>query len=105
MLRLLWASLLCLSAVLASAAIKDWTDSDLQDFESRPMNADRLYLFYADWCSACRNFKPVFEKKIAEVRSKIPELEVIRVNLDAAPLLSRKFKISHLPTVFQYFFQ
>lgn len=105
MLRLLWASLLCLSAVLASAAIKDWTDSDLQDFESRPMIADRLYLFYADWCSACRNFKPVFEKKIAEVRSKIPELEVIRVNLDAAPLLSRKFKISHLPTVFQYFFQ
>ena len=97
MLLFVW-SLLALGAVFCGKIV-DWTDSDMATFDNRSLT-DRFYLFYADWCGACRRFKPEFETSLNEVFGKYPELEVIRVNLDKAPLLSKNFKVAHLPTVF-----
>lgn len=95
----LFTWLCLLVSVVYAGAVIDWSDSDIAAFESRPVG-DRFYLFYADWCGACRRFKPEFESAVKNVLDKYPKLEVIRVNLDKAPLLSKTFKISHLPTLF-----
>ncbi len=88
-----------LFSIAFGGTIVDWTDSDLASFEGRS-KIDRFYFFHADWCGACRRFKPEFESALTDVFAKYPKLEVIRINLDKAPLLSKGFKLSHLPSVF-----
>ena len=97
-----WSLLLFLFSGLAAVfgtEIVDWTDADLASFESRS-SADRFYLFYADWCGACKRFKPEFEAALEQVFKNHPQLQVIRVNLDKAPIFSKTLKVSHLPSLF-----
>lgn len=68
--------------------------------ESSP-EINRVYLFYADWCGACRRFKPKFIQVAPKLIQLSPmNLEIIQINLDKAPRLASRFRVSHLPTVF-----
>ena len=37
-----------------------------------------VLFFFAEWCPACRDFKPTLE----EIEAKYPDIKVIRLNVD-----------------------
>lgn len=52
--------------------------------------------FWAPWCGPCKNFAPVFED-VAEERSG--QVRFIKVNTEAEPSLSTRFRIRSIPTI------
>ena len=52
--------------------------------------------FWAPWCGPCVNFAPVF-KEIAGERSG--QVRFIKVNTEAEPSLSTRFRIRSIPTI------
>ena len=52
--------------------------------------------FWAPWCGPCVNFAPVF-KQIAGERSG--QVRFIKVNTEAEPSLSTRFRIRSIPTI------
>lgn len=88
-------------SVSASNSIQDWTDDQLFRVDEVAPEINRLFLFYADWCSACRRYKPSFIKSVPKLIQLSPDnLEIIQINLDKAPKLGSRFRVSHLPTVY-----
>jgi len=51
--------------------------------------------FYADWCGPCRMLGPVIE----EVSKEVPELTVLKVNVDDMNRLAGRYSIRSIPTV------
>ncbi len=66
--------------------INDWPESVLAEF-------------WARWCGYCRAIEP-FVNNLAERRAG--RLKVIRVDVDAEPLLARRFTIKATPTFILY---
>ncbi|MEH2922709.1 thioredoxin TrxC [Samsonia erythrinae] len=52
--------------------------------------------FWAPWCGPCVNFAPVFEN-VAQERSG--RMRFIKVNTEAEPALSARFRIRSIPTL------
>jgi thioredoxin 1 len=52
--------------------------------------------FFADWCPACRAFKPTLE----EVESKNPSVKVVRMNVDEQKDVTKAFKVTSIPSLF-----
>ncbi|WLS79897.1 thioredoxin TrxC [Erwinia pyri] len=52
--------------------------------------------FWAPWCGPCVNFAPVF-KNVAEERSG--KVRFLKVNTEAEPELSARFRIRSIPTI------
>lgn len=52
--------------------------------------------FSADWCGACQQTTPEVEKASCNVSK---DMEVVRVDVDEAPLLANEFQVVNLPTV------
>ncbi|MEI7087900.1 thioredoxin TrxC [Pectobacterium versatile] len=52
--------------------------------------------FWAPWCGPCVNFAPVFENVAHERSGKI---RFIKVNTEAEPALSARFRIRSIPTL------
>lgn len=52
--------------------------------------------FWAPWCGPCVNFAPVYEDVAAERSGKI---RFIKVNTEAQPELSARFRIRSIPTI------
>lgn len=52
--------------------------------------------FYAPWCGPCKALAPVLDKQADEFTGKI---EFLKVNVDEAADLSRKFNIQGVPTL------
>ncbi|MBA5238203.1 thioredoxin TrxC [Pectobacterium aroidearum] len=52
--------------------------------------------FWAPWCGPCVNFAPVFENVAQERNGKI---RFIKVNTEAEPALSARFRIRSIPTL------
>ncbi|MCU5773885.1 thioredoxin TrxC [Erwiniaceae bacterium BAC15a-03b] len=52
--------------------------------------------FWAPWCGPCVNFAPVY-KDVAEERSG--KVRFIKVNTEAEPELSARFRIRSIPTI------
>lgn len=87
--------------ISCSNVIKEWTD-DQMSLLDESTGINRIYLIYADWCGACRRFKPKFTQitpKLVQL-SPSPPLEIVQINLDKAPLIGSRFRISHLPSLF-----
>ncbi|MDX1920164.1 MAG: thioredoxin family protein [Candidatus Caenarcaniphilales bacterium] len=55
-----------------------------------------VFFFFANWCPACRVFKPTLE----EVETKFPNVKVLRMDVDEQKDLTKSFKVTSIPTLF-----
>lgn len=88
--------------------LSEWTDAELNKLDADPLQeagkeVERIFMFYADWCSACRRYKPNFIRQISVEIPLCPaanQYEFIQINLDKAPQMARRFHISHIPAIY-----
>lgn len=52
--------------------------------------------FWAPWCGPCRSFAPIFEDVAEERAGKV---RFVKVNTEAEPELSARFRIRSIPTI------
>ena len=52
--------------------------------------------FFATWCGPCKMLSPVIE----QVEREHPELKVVKVDVDEAPMIAAKYGIQAIPTLF-----
>ena len=76
-------------------AIKTATDATFEDVvlkNDRPVVVD----FWAAWCGPCKLVAPEMEKLAAKYAGAI---DIVKVDVDANPGLSRAFNIMSIPTI------
>lgn len=80
-------------------------DSDAEDvtavtWEKKVMDPTHTVLveFYAPWCKHCQALKPTYNN-IARKASKLPNIRVVRVNVDKEKTLGEEFKVKKLPSL------
>jgi len=77
------------------AEIKVATDANFQELvlgSDRPVVVD----FWAVWCGPCRMVAPEMEKLAAKYGDAV---QVVKVDVDANPVLSQAFNIMSIPTI------
>lgn len=52
--------------------------------------------FWADWCGPCRMVSPVLDKL---ARERPGQIKLVKVDVDKAPGLSRRFDVQAIPTL------
>ena len=52
--------------------------------------------FWADWCAPCRQLGPILEREAAK---RSGQLELVKLDVDANPTLSRSYGIRGIPAV------
>lgn len=52
--------------------------------------------FWADWCAPCRQLGPILER---EASKRSGRLELVKVDVDANPAISRSYRIQSIPAV------
>ncbi len=75
--------------------IKHATD---ETFEELVLNADHPVVvdFWAAWCGPCKMVAPELEKLANKYEGAV---EVVKVDVDANPSISRAFNIMSIPTI------
>ena len=68
------------------------------NFQTDVLDAERPVLvdFYADWCGACQNQKPVLEALAQEGEGRA---DVVKVNVDEEQALARAYGVRSIPTL------
>lgn len=68
------------------------------NFTKEVMEADVPVLidFFATWCMPCKMFAPVVEAVAEELEGKV---KVVKVDVDEAPDLARKYAVMSIPTI------
>lgn len=66
-----------------------------EDFNSEIKEGIVLVDFYADWCGPCRMLSPVIE----ELARELPDLKVIKVNVDEREDVAKMFGVMSIPTL------
>lgn len=69
-----------------------------QEFEAEVLQASQPVVvdFYADWCGPCRRLAPMLDRAAGQFAG---ELKVVKVNVDQAPALARKYGIQGIPAL------
>lgn len=65
------------------------------DFIQATSNGTVLVDFFANWCGPCKMLAPVLEQFAAET----PDIEVIKVDVDAAGDIAKEYGIFSIPTL------
>ena len=60
-------------------------------------NAELLFIdFFAEWCGPCKMLAPSIDK----LADEHPEATVVKIDVDATPLLAAKFNVQSIPSLF-----
>jgi thioredoxin 1 len=78
-----------------SDLIKEVTDAN---FEELVLKSDKPVVvdFWAAWCGPCRMVAPEMEKIAEKYQGSV---QVVKVDVDANPMLSQSFGIMSIPTI------
>jgi len=49
--------------------------------------SNKLVLFYAEWCGACKGFQPEWNKVVAAVSTQLPGVAIEEINIDESELV------------------
>lgn len=71
---------------------RDDTFADVAEKSSVPVLVD----LWATWCGPCRMVSPALEQLAGE---RAGRLKLVKVDVDAAPMLSRRFSVRAVPTL------
>ncbi|MCD8107710.1 MAG: thioredoxin [Oscillospiraceae bacterium] len=68
-----------------------------ENFEAEVMNSTKPVIidFWAEWCGPCRMMSPIVD----EIAGEHEEYKVCKCNVDEAPQLANKFKVTAIPTI------
>ena len=78
---------------MSSAPVVTDTTFDAEVLKSKePVLVD----FYADWCGPCKALAPAINEVAGELTGK---LKVVKVDVDASPGITTKYKIQSMPTL------
>lgn len=58
--------------------------------------------FYATWCGPCRVLSPILDRVVESSKQSIPNLQLIKIDVDHAAELATHYNISSLPTVIYF---
>lgn len=69
-------------------------------FQSEVLDDKGLVLvdFYADWCGPCKMLAPILE----EVAKDLPNLKIVKINVDNAQNLAQQYGVMSIPTVYLF---
>lgn len=69
-------------------------------FQSEVLDDKGLVLvdFYADWCGPCKMLAPILE----DVAKELPNLKIVKINVDSAQTLSQQYGVMSIPTVYLF---
>ena len=82
--------------ILASVPT-DATDATFeQDVIRRSHEHPVVVDFWAEWCGPCRQLTPVLEKAVS---ARGDQMELVKIDTDANPMVSPAFKIQSIPAV------
>ena len=72
-----------------------------QNFEAEIKKAGQPVLvdFWADWCFPCQVLAPILDEAIEELKN---DIVLAKVNIDEAPIISQKYGIEKVPTIFLF---
>lgn len=67
------------------------------DFNAAIANGKVLVDFWATWCGPCQMMLQVLT---TQIEPQMPDLTVVKVNVDEAPELAAKFGVMSIPALF-----
>ncbi|XP_065191811.1 thioredoxin-related transmembrane protein 1-like [Sycon ciliatum] len=99
-LAICWAGCLLLALLCTTgycqAEVVEITDSNLQMLHE----GEWMIKFHAPWCPACQQFAAPWISLARELKETHPHVRFANVDVTEQPILSGRFLIQHLPTLY-----
>jgi thioredoxin 1 len=68
------------------------------NFKEKVSQGKVIVDFWAEWCGPCKMLTPILQ----EIENQMPDVKIIKVNVDEEPELSMEYGIRSIPTVYYY---